>query len=255
MPDLHVNSLRYALRPCKDVSFTNPPPVEFETDGARFRLAEGVLTCEMKAHFGSVDEARRSVEPTIRAWEVDADLRLGRSGLRFTFDNADVVDRTPQRLGVVNAYIFIGAGALTATGTSVSVQVSRPTYPSPPPPSFRLNPDAESILARYNGYLNSREPLQAMAYFCLTSLKAKAESRKDAAKAYQIDPSVLSKMGELASTRGDSKTARKANASQPLSGPEHAWIEAAVKILIWRVGDTRAQADLPLITMADLPNL
>jgi hypothetical protein len=49
--------------------------------------------------------------------------------------------------------------------------------------------------------------------------------------------------------------ARKADAAQPLRGAEHAWLEAAVKMLIWRLGDTRNAAALPMITMADLPKL
>lgn len=255
MPDLHVNSLRYVPRPGEDVSFEKPSPVEFETGEVHFRLADNKLTCEMKTHFASVDEARQAVEPAIRAWEVDADLRWGRSGLQFIFDSADVVDRTPAPPGIVHATAFVGAVGATMTLGSVSVNVSRAQYPAPPPPTFRLGPDAESILARYDGYRNGREPLQSMAYFCLTFLEAKAGSRKDAQEAYRIDLPVLSKMGELTSTRGDSKTARKANALQPLTSVEYAWLEAAVKMLIWRVGDSRGPGALPLITMADLPTL
>jgi hypothetical protein len=229
--------------------------MEFETGEVHFRLADGKLTCKMKTHFASVDEARQAAEPVIRAWEVDADLRWGRSGLQFIVDSADVVDRTPAPPGVAHATAFVGGvGAITMTG-SVSVHVSRAQYPAPPPPTFRLSPDAESILARYDGYRNGREPLQSMAYFYLTVLEAKAGSRKDAEKTYRIDLPVLSKMGELTSTRGDSKTARKANALQPLTGVEYAWLESAVKMLIWRVGDTRGPGALPVITMADLPNL
>jgi len=40
-----------------------------------------------------------------------------------------------------------------------------------------------------------------------------------------------------------------------LTGPENAWLEAAVKMLIRRVGDTRDASALPLITLDDLPKL
>lgn len=209
----------------------------------------------MKTHVASVDEARQAVEPAIRAWEVDADLRWGRSGLQFAFDGADVVDRTPAPSGVAHATAFVGTVGATILTGSASVHVSRAQYPSPPPPTFRLSPDAESILVRYDGCRNGREPLQSMAYFCLTFLEEKARSRKGTEKTYRIDRPVLSKMGELTSTRGDSKTARKADALQPLTAVESAWLEAAVKMLIWRVGDTRGLGALPPITMADLPNL
>jgi hypothetical protein len=255
MPDFHVVSLWYALRPSKDVSFTNPPPVEFETDDARFRLDEGKLTCEMNRHFANVDDACHAIEPAVRAWEVDADLRWGLGGLRFSFDGADVIDRTPPPPGVVNAYAFVGGvGALTATGT-LSVHVTRAAYPAPPPPTFRLNPDAKSILARYQGYRDGREHLTSMAYFCITFLEAKAGSRGDAADAYRIDLPVLRKVGELTSTRGDAMNARKADAAKPLAGAEHEWLEAAVKMMIWRLGDTRTGPALPMVTMSDLPTL
>lgn len=159
------------------------------------------------------------------------------------------------RPGVVHgsAYVVV-AGTVMATGTA-TVHVTRSTYPAPPPPTFCLNPDAESVLARYQGYRDGREPLQAMAYFCLTFLEAKAGSRQQAASIYRIDLPVLRKMGELTSTRGDTSNARKAHAVQRLTSAEHAWLEAAVKILIWHLGDTRNAAAIPMITMSDLPNL
>jgi hypothetical protein len=118
-----------------------------------------------------------------------------------------------------------------------------------------MKPDAESILLRYHGYLDGREPLPSMAYFCLTVVEAKTGGREIAATAYRIEKAVLSTMGELASLRGDRLTARKASVVQPLTGQERAWLEAAVKMLIWRLGDTRKRSALPLITMSDLPTL
>lgn len=255
MADLHVVSLTYALRPNKDVSYASPPPVEFETAEAHFRLADGTLTCEMKTHFSTADEARRAVEPSIQAWEVDTDLRWGQDALRFIFDGANVIDRTPAPPGAIHGVAFASGVATVSATATASVHVTRAQYPAPPPHTFRLNPDAESILVRYQGYLDGREPILSMAYFCLTVLEAKAASRNDAASAYRIDLPVLRKMGELTSTRGDALNARKADAAQPLTGAEHSWLEAAVKMLIWRLGDTRNASALPLITLSDLPKI
>jgi hypothetical protein len=256
-PDFHVVSLSYKLRPSDQVTYVSPAPVEFETEEVRFRLAKGKLTCEMKSHISRAEEARAVVEPVLRAWEVDADLRWNRGELRFEFDAADIVDRTPLPPGVVrgHAHVLLGVAAISAVGT-VSVHVTRAHYPEPPG-AFRLNPDAESILLRYQGYLAGREPLLSMAYFCLTVIEANAGSRASAARTYGIDKALLGKMGELTSRRGDRLSARKATAGrvQPLIGPESAWLEAAVKTLIWRLGDTRKATALPLITMSDLPRL
>lgn len=260
--DLHVVSLFYKLRPSDRVTYVDPvPPVEFETEEARFRLAEGRLTCEMQIHFSTADEARAVVGPVLRAWEADSDLRRTRGELRFNFDGATIIDRSspPGAIrGQLNA--LLGEVALSAAGT-VSFHVTQKRYPEPPG-TFRLNPDAGSILLRYQGYLDGREPLQSMAYFCLTVLEASTgaseNKRSAAAMKYGIEKSILRKMGDLTSEkRGDRSSARKATAgpAQPLTGPEAAWIEAALKKFVWRAGDIRPAAELSLITMADLPKL
>jgi hypothetical protein len=231
--------------------------VEFETEEARFRLADGYVMCDMKTHFATAEGARAVVEPILRAWEVDTDLRWSQGDLRFTFDGAEIIDRSPAPPGVIHghAQLIAGVGAFSATGT-VSFHVSRRNYPEPPG-TFRLNPDAESILLRYQAYLGGREPLLSMAYFCLTVLEANAGGRVPAATANRIEEAVLKKLGELATRRGDRSNARKASAGpvQLLTASESAWVEAAVKALIWRLGDTRKATALPLLTMSDLPKL
>ena len=254
-PDLHVSALRYTLRPNEQLTYVNPQLREFETLDARFRLADGKLTCEMKAHYSKAEEARSVVEPTLRAWEVDADLRYGKDALRFVFKGANIIDRTPAIGGEARLHLHV-ADIMTMSDIAVSAHITRGSYPEPPPSTFRLNPDAESVFFRYRGYLDGREPLTSMAYFCLTVLEAKAggkNKRKNAAKLYAIDKAVLDKMGELSTVYGDRLTARKANPVRALTGPESTWLDAAVKMLIWRIGDTRNTSALPLITMADLP--
>jgi hypothetical protein len=107
-----------------------------------------------------------------------------------------------------------------------------------------------------------------MAYFCLTLIEANAgdqeqakerkknRKREKAGKKYRISCEVLAKLGELTSTRGDEKTARKSHRLHtPLSGAETRWIEAAVKAIIRRVAEIDSDPILPEITMSDLPAL
>jgi hypothetical protein len=256
-PDYHVVSLTYSVKSGDEVSYDAPPPVEVETEEAHFRLADARLTCAMKVHFSTAAEARSAVEPVLRAWELDADLWRGRGELRFQYEDAELVDRTPPVPGTVRGYVLAAEAAdvLVAIATA-SMSVTRRTYP-PPPRNFTITPDVETLWLRYQGYLEGREPLLAMAYFCLTVLDAAAGGRHEAATAYNIEYDVLRKLGELTSLRGDSHTARKMPrpAMPPLSGDEDAWIQAVIKQIIWRLGDQRSPAILPPIAMADLPRL
>lgn len=252
-PDFHVVSLQYALQPDEGFSYDNPPPVDFETEQARFHLADGILTCKMKTHFSDAEGAQKAVKPILRAWETYVDLQRNRGQLRFRYERPEIIDRSPKPPGSMS--VFLTGNAMATATASASLHLTSNRYPDPPPDYFRLNPDAETVLQRYQGYGDGREPLLSMAYFCLTVLESKAGGRDAAAALYGIDKNVLGKMGELSSTRGDLLHARKADSVQPLSGHESGWVEAAVKMLIHRLGDTRDRTRLPRITMDDLPKL
>jgi hypothetical protein len=124
-PDLHVVSLHYAIRPSEQVTYVNPQPVEFEREAARFRLADGTLTCEMKVHFSTAQAARDVVEPLLRAWEVDTYLRESRDELRFVFVGADVIDRSPCPPGEARGVVVTTAPAVMCSGVGmVNVHVT-----------------------------------------------------------------------------------------------------------------------------------
>jgi hypothetical protein len=209
----------------------------------------------MRTHCDDISDALALIEPVLRSWEANADLTLSREEVRFDFVTADVVDRAPLLAGSGRMRVLAAqTGHFAVGGMNVTLCAERARYPEPPY-RFRLTPDAKSLLDRYNGYLDGREPLPAMAYFCLTMLEAIAGSRPGAAKHFGIDSKVLSKVGEVTANRGDLLTARKGRAIQPLTSKERAWLEAAVRAFIYRVGDTRPISTLPTLTMADLPKL
>ena len=252
VPDLHVTKLHYTLVKSDTVSYETPAPIDFETDEARFLLAEGRLTCEMKIHTSAEAEARAAVEPLIRSWEVASDLKGNRGAFRLKYERPEIIDRRPLEPGENRAYIHVGLGALSIAGTAV-VHASLNSYPDPPG-EFRLNANAESMWLRYKGYLEGREPLLSMAYFCLTLLEAVAGNRNEAARLFSVDVEVLRKIGELTSKRGDRTIARKASSTLALTGNEAAWLEIVVKALIFRVGG-RAPGTLQQIKLEDFPRL
>src|SRR3990172_2429812 len=95
MRDPHVVSLKYKLETTGYVSFENAPPVEAEEGSFSVRLENGIVTCKLKEHFSSVDEARKAVEEFLRAWEIQHGLQYGKQEIRFRFDDAKVIDRNP----------------------------------------------------------------------------------------------------------------------------------------------------------------
>lgn len=260
--DYHVVSLTYQLRQFDNITYSNPPPISWQTEVFDGKLEDGVLVCEMKAHFASQPEARQAVEPHLRAWEVNAALERNRDEFVLDFNRSLIIDRSPPPTGTNIMPSILVTDSATLSGELVTVTREYIKYPVPPQ-RFRLTPDAATLWHRYGMYLDGREPLLSMAYFCLTVLEVAASSlegkssRKKAAAKYNISYPVLEKIGRLSGERGTFETARKAESVSggPLTDQEHNWLIEAIKTLIRRVGEHEPGSSLPQITMADLPPL
>jgi hypothetical protein len=252
MADPHVASVRYRLEASEGTTFDNPPPVHLETMCFKVTLADGVATFEMKEHYPDVEAARKAIEPFLRAWGIDAALRMGGQEISFRYQDVQVIDRDPPAAG--SHHIMIGSVQVTVR-VAGTMQVTRHRYPEPPQ-RFRVSPDVETLWHRYEGYLNQREPLLSMAYFCLTVVEYSAGGRPMAARKYCISKYVLDKLGALTAL-GDERMARKKiGKSRPLTATEMTWIEAVIKAMIRRVGEVAARSSsLAQITMADLSDL
>lgn len=256
MRDPHVVRLRYSLKAPESVTYKGPPAVHFSRPEFELILNDQAAVCIMASHYATVEAARAVVDPCLRAWEIKAALDLSDLGLRFVYEDAEVIDRHPPPPG--SPQILTGSAAV-ALGSAFSgtLHVTRSRYPEPPV-DFQLTPDVETLWQRYMIYQKGAEPLNAMAYFCLSLVQSSANSRTEAARQFRIDLAVLKKLGELTSERGDETTARKAPrgaAFTPMSATDREWVEAAVKALIRRVGEEAAGASLALIRMDDLPPL
>lgn len=254
-PDLHVESLTYRLIPTENIIYEGPQAIEFDTEHANIRLADGELRCSMKTDYSNPGDARAVIDPVLRSWEVASDLKSNKGALRFKYDTANVVDRSPPIPGQIRGHAIMvqSIGSLEAFG-NVTVRINLKQYPLAPG-SFRLTPDAETLWLRYTGYTEGKEPLPSMAYFCLTMARAISGGVAAASKKYQIRERVLRKLSELTSVRGDRLTARKASSRTltPLTGTEIVWIESVIKLLILRIGTDQTREILPWIDFSDLP--
>jgi hypothetical protein len=234
------------------VSFADDaPPVEREAPGFSVRLAGHTLTATMRDHFATEDDARGVVEGYLRAWIAHAALAVNRVEFEFRFERSEIIDRNPPPPVLTADFIVT-----QPTVASVALHTTRQSYPDPPD-RFSLDPDAETLFTRWRGYIEGREPLESMAYACLTVLRIHGGS-EGAATRFGIAQTVLRKLSHLSSKTGDLATARKITPDlRPRTAAEQAWLEAAVKALVLRAGEVAAApgASLPQITMGDLPPL
>lgn len=252
----HVENLYYKLKTDDTVSYKQPSPIDFEREEFKGHLEDNLLTCEMKKHYSSLRSARAIVESFLKAWEIKTSLNRDRGELKFIYDDAEIIDRNPPD----------GSKQVTSYASEISIStilqakphVTRGNYPDPPK-YFKWSPDVDTLWGRYENYLDGKELLLPMAYFCLTLVESKARGssrRKKAAKMYHIEDDVLDKLGELTSTKGDlSKEARKAGSQGPLTEKERKWIEEAIKKLIYQVGKFDNRDSLEKLKMSDLPDL
>jgi hypothetical protein len=257
MRDPHVNSLRYRIVPSEDVTFDQPPPIEWDTDDFHMRLENGVATFEMLRHYPSKEAARQAVEGYLRAWHIDMALRLSSPDFNCEFETAEMIDRDPPPPGTPQI-IYAETAMAGASALSAKAHVTKKRYPEPPK-TFAVSPDVESMWNRYQGYLDDREPLTTMAYNCWTVVQRR-ESLSEASRRYRISKPVIRKLKQLSSAVGTEQTARKAlppDQRRPHTPEEIAWVEAAVKALIRRMGQVAHDSAFPWpqVTMKNLPHL
>lgn len=265
MRDPHVASLRYRLVSGAMVRFADPAPVESATEDFRVKVENGVAVFHILKHFSSTEAARAEIDPYVKAWEIRAalELEVAADALKFEFEGTEIIDRDPPPASArLQSVALVGVASLTAVGTATLTK-HLPKYPGPPT-GFVASPNVETLWHRWEGYQKGREPLQAMAYFCLTVIEGRggpSGGRRKAAKRLAVSFEVLQKIGDLTrSERGDPKTARKfAPKAVPLTASEEGWLEAAVKKLIWRLAEVDARfgdaSSLPQLRMSDLPPL
>ena len=252
MNDPHVETLRYDLITDDSISYADGAKADGEETDFKWTLNRNCLIIEMKQHCATEDAAIAVVGPFLRRWEIDAGLNLGPGELNFRFTGSTIVDRSPPAAdgeGKVSSSIGLSMTAIE--------HVVRHQLPMPPPTGFELNDFVENMWGRYEGYKRGREPLAAMAYYCLTVLEGQAGTRANTASMFNVHIDVLKDLGELTSAADDPNEGRKAKGTNrpALTPAERSWVEEAIKLLIRRAGEVHATGatSLDQLTMSDLP--
>lgn len=259
MNDPHIVALIYSIGHGGGIDYSRAAPFDHAEDGFRIKVDDQEVRLELKHHYATEAAARAAVDPYIRRWEFTAGLggRPGQFVLTFVYAEIEDRDPPPPTPGVVNLRAT-GRAGVASSGTAF-LTVATPNYP-PPPSGVTLDlddPDVSTMYSRLDGYYRGKEPLPAMAYFCLTVLERGFERRKRraAAERYGIEPAVLDKIGELCAEKGGRNEARKATgASSDLTKEESRFLKEAVKAIIRRRAECASGNDeqRPRITLREL---
>lgn len=251
MNDPHVVALIYQIEHGSSVNYSGAEPLDHEEAGFRIRVKNDRARFEFKEHYATKESARKAIEEYIRNWEFVANLQKGPNCFKLKFDSAEIIDRKPSTMpGTVDVSITVRAGVPTV---SIRATADARSYP-PPPSGVSLSRDVKTMHSRYMDYLQGREHLATMAYFCLTVLVG-SMGRKVAAKRHQVEKSILDMIGCLSSKKGGRQARKAGGTVHDLTDRERRFLEEATKVMIYRAAE-KAQnpdSDLPKITLSDLP--
>lgn len=257
MNDPHVNALVFKVEHRSTVAYgDDAPPIEHQEPGFLVRLADGTVRFEFQEHHATKDEALERVRPYIENWEMDASLRGQPGDFRLRFQETEVIDQDPPPPTPGAARGF--AQGIVAVGTlgQASGMAVKPYYPAPPS-GLTLNvdaPDVGTMYRRLSGYYEGHEPLQGMAYFCLTVVEQRFSGPRKAAKSLGIAAKVLGEISRLANKGGEDSARKAGVVGTPLSSEEKRFLEEGVKAIIRRVAEVAHDpgGSFPTITRADL---
>ena len=224
MIDPHVVSLLYRIEHDASVDYSEAETVEDGQSEFDVRVENDEAEFTMKLHCASVEEARAIVEPYVRCWEFETSLQRGPNTFNLGFVRPHIVDRNPPP-DVISARAHVEFGPIVATASLTA----RTPYPPPPSANIVITPDVSSMHQRYLGYREGREPLPAMAYFCLTvvedSTGPKKGKRPRAAAKYGVAYEVLDKIGDL-SAKGGSEARKAVGMHKQLASKERTFLDA-----------------------------
>jgi hypothetical protein len=248
MNDPHVEALHYRLSSeVPNDTFNRASPLRFQIDGFDVELEDCHLVVRALYHFSQASEARKALEPFLHSWEeialLEKDLRI-----RFNFLECEIKDRKPS-----SGASMLGSATLRAVGQVVT-PIRDNDYPTPDP-AYVSTELTRNLVSRFKEWRNRQAKLAPLGYWVLDTLQEEYGGRDEAEEELRLK-GILDKLGDLTASP-DPKHGRKARdrrkrAPDLLEQKHLEWIEAAIKGIIRRVGETAAgQKNLPILTVSD----
>ena len=253
-----VKALYFKIEHESGIDYSNAVPLSLRESAFDVLVGDDGACFTMKVHHATEKEARDAVAPYISAWEFEAALQRGPNKFTLVFDVADIEDRNPTTGAV---FLRPKPARLRALRGSLKLTVVKSRYPSPPTTAVLRSPDVQSMLDRYLGYREHREPLPSMAYFCFTVLRnsqGPSSNRLSAvARYYGIREDVLGTLSRLSSTKGGASARKADGIHQELTRQERRFLEDVVKAIIRRAAELAANPGKTVkqITLTELPSL
>ena len=253
MNDPHVEALIYLVEHDNSSDYSLARAVGIEHSSFRLRLEDKEARFELKEHYPTLRQARQAIRPFIRQWELRASFESGPGTFALKFKRHEIIDRKPTQ-GVIS---------VSALPVEFHFAVSTPTvtvsrqYPQPPPERLMNidHPDVQTMLDRYMGYRQGREPLPSMAYLCYEVFaKRLGRNAKDAAEKHSISHNLVKRVSNLASNKGGDQARHQSGVSHPLTRPEVQFLEKAVAAMIIRAAMVAADPNQSMHTI-DARNL
>lgn len=260
MNDPQVVALIYAVEHGNSVSYKDAKPLRnFQTPEFDLTMEDKVARFAFRKFYATKDEALKTIEPFIRQWEFETEIRWGPNSFSLRFKEAEIIDRDPpppdpgatgpRTVGHVLSNVVAGA----------SVILDMPHYP-PPPSGGSVDPDDDFVAmmkSRYVRYRLGRTTLPDAANFCVTVLQEKYGGRSAAARECGISKKILNKVSELSAEKGGEDARKAAGADIEFTSEEKRFLNEALKNIIIRAAQVAADSSQrhPQLTMADLPKL
>ena len=242
MNDPHVVALIYDVEHEESVDYGSAETVEEERSTFRLTLQDGEARFELKEDYASPRQARKAIQPFIEQWELRTSLAYGPGNFALRFKRPEMIDRDPEP-GVIS--VSADAVHFNVAISTARVTVSR-QYPQPPVERrMKMDcPEVQTMLNRYMGYRQGREPLASMAYFCCDVFtKRLGDEPKDSAKKHNISQNLVDRVRTLASRKGGDQARKQDGVSDPLTQNDVKFLENAVTAMILRAAIVAADPD------------
>jgi hypothetical protein len=248
--DPRVDKLTYQFAFEEGHDFSAAPPLDVRLADFECRLETGELVARPTLDYARTADAREVLEPYLSAWEASAEINGVH--VEFRLSGAEVVDRDPDsRVVPLSTVMGFGLGSLRANLT-----IGHSAFPEPASSYFNETDTVTALRKRLDDHRRGRERLLSTANWVLTKLEAEHGGRKDAASNLNVDPSVLSKVGHLASYNDPNQGRKAKGPEKRLSGEEVSWLSTVLPLLVVREAERAGgHPSLARLTMADLPDL